>query len=227
LPREERSGRGGRHAPRVLIADVEPLMRGAVKECLERHGLIVCGEARAGQELLEMIARTRPDVCLLGSDLSDDTSRLTATIDARFPDTAVVVFGPTETDEDVLRAVRAGATGYLRRDTPCEKLARALSGVMEGEAVVSRRTMSRLLHELPAAEPGSIPHSPHGAVTLTRRQMQVLRLLAHGATTADIARSLSISEVTARRHCADICHGLGVRDRASAVQLFLGQLTLM
>jgi DNA-binding NarL/FixJ family response regulator len=210
-----------------LIADVEPLMGGAVKACLERHGLIACGEARAGRELLEMIARTRPDVCLLGSDLSGDSIRLIATIDARFPETAVVVFAPTETDEDVLRAVRAGARGYLRRDTACETLARALSGVTEGEAVFSRRTMGRLLHELRGAEAGSILHSPRGAVTLTRRQMQVLRLLARGATTAEIARSLSISQVTARRHCADICRKLGVRDRASAVELFLGQLTLL
>ena len=64
-------------------------------------------------------------------------------------------------------------------------------------------------------------------MTLTRRQMQVLRLLARGATTAEIARSLSISQVTARRHCADICRKLGARDRASAVELFLGQLTLL
>lgn len=138
-----------------------------------------------------------------------------------------MVFAPTETDDDVLRAVRSGATRYLRRDTPCEKLARALSGVTEGEAVLSRRTMGRLLHELRGAEAGSILHSPRGAVTLTRHQMQVLRQLARGATTADIARSLSISEVTARRHCADICRKLGVRDRASAVELFLGQLSLM
>jgi DNA-binding NarL/FixJ family response regulator len=227
LPQEERSGGGRRHAARVLIADVEPLMRGAVRACLERHGLIVCGEARAGQELLEMTARTNPDVCLLGSDLPEDSFRLTAAIDARFPETAVVVFAPTETEDDVLRAVRAGAKGYVRRDTPCEKLARALSGVTEGEAVFSRRTMGRLLHELRGSEAGSTLHSPRGAVTLTRRRMQVLRLLARGATTADVAQSLSISKVTARRHCADICRKLGVHDRGSAVELFLGQLTGM
>lgn len=227
MPREQRSGGGGRHAARVLIADVEPLMRGAVKACLEKHGLIVSGEAHAGHEVLEMTATTKPDVCLLGSDLSDDNSRLTAALDARFPETAVVVFAATETDEDVVRAVRAGARGYLRRDTPCEKLAEALSGVTEGEAVFSRRTMGRLLHELRGAEAGFILQSPRGAVTLTRRQMQVLRLLARGATTADIARTLCVSRVTARRHCADICRKLGVRDRASAVELFLGQLTTM
>jgi len=207
----------------VVIADAEPLMGAAVKRCLERHGLVVSGEAHDGQELLEVTARTMPDVCLLGSDVPPDCVSITAALSARFPDTAAVVFAPTEADADVLRAVRAGARGYLQRDTACQSLARALTGAANGEAVFSRRMTDRLLSELRGPGVGSVVDSPRGRVTLSRRQVQVLRLLAQAATTADIARSLSISPVTARRHCADICRKLGAPDRASAVKLVLRQ----
>ena len=221
MPTDQGSGGGGRHA-RVLVADAEPVMRAAVKACLERHGLTVCGQARDGRELLEMATRTTPDVCLLGSDLPVDNVRLTRLLSARFLETAVVVFAPTEVYADVLNAVRAGARGYLRRDIPCQSLARALSGARHGEAAFSRGMMDRLLGELRAPEMGFVVRSRHRRVTLSKRQVQVVRLLATGATTVDIARSLSISPVTARRHCADLCRKLGAPDRARAVELALG-----
>jgi DNA-binding NarL/FixJ family response regulator len=208
-----------------LVADAEPLMRVAVKACLQRHGLMVCGEASDDQELLEVLARTMPDVCLLAPDVPVDGIRSTAALSARFPETAVVVFAPTETYEDVLRAVHAGARGYLRRDTPCRSLARALSGVVNGEAGFSGRTVDHLVRELCGPEVGFVVHARGDRVTLSQRQIQVLRQLARGATTADIARSLSISAVTVRRHCADTCRKLGAPDRATAVELVRGQLS--
>jgi DNA-binding NarL/FixJ family response regulator len=198
----------------VIVADDHPVVREGLRAILDAEpDLDVVGEAGSGAEAVELAARLRPDVVLMdlrmpGMDGVEATGRITAAGDAR-----VLVVTTYDTDSDILRAVEAGATGYLLKDTPRRELAEAVRAAARGETVlappVARKLMSRV--RLPAVD------AP------TRRELEVLAEVARGRSNAEIGRALHISEATVKTHLVRVFEKLGVSDRTAAVTTALSQ----
>jgi DNA-binding NarL/FixJ family response regulator len=141
-------------------------------------------------------------------------------ISSAAPGVAVVMLADAPTEADVLAAIHAGAVGYLPKDVSLEGLSRALRGALVGEPALPRKLVSALLDEIRGADARLLLGRSHETLPdLTLRELEVLRQLARGASTLDIARALSISPITVRRHCTGICKKLNVRDRATAVEM--------
>ena len=201
-------------AVRVLVADDHPVVREGLRAMLDAEpDLVVVGEAGNGEEAVRLAAELRPDVVLMdlrmpGTDGVAATGRITAAGDAR-----VLVVTTYDTDADILRAVEAGATGYLLKDTPRRELAEAVRAAARGETVlappVARALVSRV--RLPAAE------AP------TRRELEVLAEVARGLSNAEVGRALHISEATVKTHLVRVFEKLGVSDRTAAVTRAISQ----
>jgi two-component system, NarL family, response regulator LiaR len=205
---------------RVLLADDDPLVRGALRDALGREpGISVEAEATDGREAVEMALHLHPDIVLMDVDLPGvDGVTATLRISRAAPDIRIVVFSPVDDDELGMLGLRAGASGFLMKDIPIEALGRALRGVSRGEAAVSRALTLRLIEQLREAPEGRLGWRPVQS-NLTTREWQVLDLLCTGATTDGIARELVLSPETIRTHVKHILAKLGARSRAEAVLL--------
>jgi DNA-binding NarL/FixJ family response regulator len=194
---------------RLLIADDHPVVRDGLRGMLASEAdFEVVGEAASGAEAVRLTERVRPDVVLMDLQMPDgDGAAATAAIAERFPGTRVLVLTTYDTDADILRAVEAGATGYLLKDTPRERLFPAIRSAARGETVLAPAVATRLVNRMrgPAEE------------ALTGREIEVLELVAGGASNADVAASLFISEATVKTHLMHIFGKLGVDDRTAAV----------
>ncbi len=193
----------------VLIVDDHPVVREGLRGMLAAEPAIrVVGEAASGGEAVVMAKRYRPDVVLMDLRMpGGDGVQATAGIIAALPGTRVVVLTTYETDADIVRAVEAGATGYLLKDTPRQDLVAAIRAAARGETVLGPSVAGRLVSHLrrPAVEP------------LSGRETEVLTLVARGETNADIGRALFISEATVKTHLLRAFGKLGVSDRTAAV----------
>jgi DNA-binding NarL/FixJ family response regulator/signal transduction histidine kinase len=168
----------------------------------------VVGEAASGVEAVRLTERERPDVVLMDLQMPEmDGATATAEIAARFPATRVLVLTTYDTDADILRAVEAGATGYLLKDTPRERLFPAVRAAARGETVLAPTVATRLVSRM--RQPGT--------EALTAREVEVLELVARGSSNADIAAALFISEATVKTHLLHVFAKLGVDDRTAAV----------
>ncbi|MHA6793358.1 response regulator [Pseudonocardia bannensis] len=198
---------------RVLIVDDHPVVRDGLRGVLAGEaGMEVAGEAGNGAEALARVAAAAPDepieVVLMdlrmpvmgGVDTIRELRRVA-------PSVRVLVLTTFDTDRDVLPAIEAGATGYLLKDAPREELLRAVRAAHRGEAVLSPAVAGRLMGQVRAPVQDA----------LSERELQVLRLVAAGATNREAARRLFISEATIKTHLLHIYAKLEVRDRASAV----------
>ncbi|HEX2299234.1 MAG TPA: response regulator transcription factor [Pseudonocardiaceae bacterium] len=194
---------------RILVVDDHPVVRDGLRGVISGAAdMEVVAEAGHGAEALARVAVTAVDVVLM--DLRMPTMGGVEAIrelrrDA--PSVRVLVLTTFDADRDVLPAIEAGATGYLLKDTPREELLRAIRAAHRGEAVLSPAVAGRLMGQLraPAAD------------TLSARELQVLRLVAGGATNREAAQQLFVSEATVKTHLLHIYAKLEVRDRASAV----------
>lgn len=194
---------------RVLLADDHPVVREGLRGMLSAEPDIdVVGEAASGDEAVAVSRSLRPDVILMDLRMpgGDGVSAITR-IRAAQPGTAIMVLTTFDTDGDILRAVEAGATGYLLKDTPRSELARAVRAAARGETVLAPSVAGRLLTRVrqPPPEP------------LSAAQAQVLALVARGLTNAEIGRQLFITEATVKTHLLRACAKLGVSGRAAAV----------
>ena len=194
---------------RLLIVDDHPVVRDGLRGMFAGDDrFTVLGEAGNGQEALAVAGSVDPDVVLL--DLRMPVMDGVTTIRelaSRGSRARVLVLTTYDTDSDVLPAIRAGATGYLLKDTPREELFRAVTAAHRGEAVLSPSVAGRLMGELrsPAREP------------LSQRELEVLTLISQGSTNRETAGKLFISEATVKTHLLHAYAKLGVRDRAAAV----------
>ena len=216
FPPRERSTR----AIRVLVADDQPPERAGVRLALERHGVAVCAEAQDADGAVRAALRERPDACLVDEDIPGGGIALTCEIAAKLPETAVVVIASSPTDEGLFDALRAGASGYLGKNTNPDRLAQVISGVLRGEAALSRRLVARLIEEFRrrgAQRALAVPGDR--AVQMTGREWEVLELLREGQTTEEIATTLFIAPGTVRTHVAAILRKLHVPDRDAALEL--------
>jgi DNA-binding NarL/FixJ family response regulator len=204
----------------VLLADDHAPTRAGVKGALEQAGFRVVAEASDAQGAVEAAERERPDVCLLDIQMPGNGISAAATISQKHTDTAVVMLTVSRDDNDLFDALRAGALGYLLKDTDPERLPHALKGVLEGEAALPRALVARVIDEFrDRSRRRRLPIAHNKGVELTSREWEVLDLLRENLTTGEIAERLFISQVTVRSHVAAVLKKLHVRDRKSALKL--------
>jgi DNA-binding NarL/FixJ family response regulator len=195
---------------RLLVADDHPVVRDGLRGMLAgQPDLEVVGEAADGAEAVALAPRLRPDVVLMdlrmpGMDGVDAIRKLRTS----FPDARILVLTTFDTDTDVVRAIEAGATGYLLKDTPREELVRAIRAAARGEAVLAPAVATKLLGQMRAPAP---------AGALSARELEVLELVARGATNREAGAKLFISEATVKTHLLHVFEKLGVSDRTAAV----------
>ena len=206
---------------RVVIVDDQALMRDGFSMILEAQPDIdVVDVAEDGRLGVELCRRTRPDVVLMDirmpvMDGIEATRLITASDEC---DTRVLVLTTFDLDDYVYDALRAGASGYLLKDTPAKDLVEAIRVVARGDALLSPSVTRRLIEEFAQqARPDGVPVLlPHD---LTDREREALELLAHGLSNREIAARMYIGEATAKTHVSRLLAKLGVRDRVQAVVL--------
>jgi DNA-binding NarL/FixJ family response regulator len=193
----------------VLLVDDHPVVREGLRGMIDaEHDLTVVGEAGSGAEAVALAESLCPDVILMDLRMPDvDGVTATQRILAALPRTRIVVVTTYESDTDILRAVEAGATGYLLKDASRAELAEAVRDAARGKTVLAPSVADRLVRFV--REPAS--------VSLSGREVEVLGQVATGKTNAEIGQLLHISEATVKTHLLRAFNKLGVSDRTAAV----------
>lgn len=211
-------------APRIVIADDHQGIRLGVRMALTRGGFDVVGEAGDCEGAVEVTLRELPDICLLDVCMPGGGVEAAAAIAAGAPATFVVMLTVSNDIDDVLASLRAGAVGYLPKDTHPDRLPAALCGVLRGEAALPRVLVGLVLEQLRDFDAVATYPVRVGGVELTRRESEIFRMLGSGMTTLQVGKILSLSPITVRRHVSSGVAKLGVTDRAAALRT-IGQPT--
>jgi len=194
---------------RVLIVDDHPVVRAGIEGMLaSQPDLEIVGQAADGAGAVALCADLHPAVVLMDLRMAGmDGVAATRAIKSRFPAIQVLVLTTYDSDADILRAIEAGATGYLLKDTPREQLFQAIRAAARGEAALAPTVAARLMTRMraPAEE------------ALSAREIEVLAQVARGASNRQVGRELHISEATVKTHLIHIFDKLGVADRTAAV----------
>jgi DNA-binding NarL/FixJ family response regulator len=202
---------------RIVLADDHPVVRAGISGLLATQpDFEVVGDASNGREALALVQSLHPDVLLVDLRMPEvDGVATIRAVHAERPGAEkppnILVLTTYDTDADILRAVEAGATGYLLKDSPPDELFRAVRATARGESVLSPTVASRLVGRTRKAEPD----------TLSAREIEVLTLVAKGTINKIIAKELLISEATVKTHLLHIFAKLGVDDRTRAVTVAL------
>jgi DNA-binding NarL/FixJ family response regulator len=211
-----------RDTVRVAIAESQGLVRGGFHALIEAQpDMTVVGEAGDGEEAVAIAAYERPDVMLLdiGLPVVDGLEATRRILDLPgLADVRVVILSSSEDDEHLFGALRAGASGFLAKDTEATDLVEAIRAVARGEALLSRGVAGRLIAEI-AAQPDPYRPSPEELDELTAREREVMALVARGLNNDEIARWLVISVATAKTHVSRALRKVDARDRAQLVAL--------
>jgi len=203
--------------PRVLVVDDVDLFRRGLTAALTQVGFDVCGEADNAEDAVSAAEALRPDIVVLdilmpGLSGLDVVEKITVVA----PGCKVLLLTASESEEDLLTGIRAGARAYIVKDTPFDDLARSIKSVVEGGAVISTRMTGKLLDmlvHLLRHQDFVAPRQP----TLTGREIEVLQHVARGMTSKQIGRELFISENTVKNHIRNILDKLGLHSRNEAV----------
>jgi DNA-binding NarL/FixJ family response regulator len=218
VSQRRRSGRPASAAPTIVIADDHPAIRLGVRMALMRGGFDVVGEAADCEGAVSAVLREQPDVCLLDVRMPGGGIEAAERVAQGAPSTSVVMLTVSSSTDDVLAALRAGAVGYLPKDTSPDRLPAAICGVLKGEAALPRALVGLVLHEFRDYTAAAEAPVRVGEVELTARESEILRMLRSGLTTAEVSGMLSLSPVTVRRHISSGVAKLGVADRSAAVR---------
>ncbi|SDS89513.1 DNA-binding response regulator, NarL/FixJ family, contains REC and HTH domains [Nocardioides scoriae] len=199
----------------IMLVDDHAIVRQGLSSILQREpDLRVVAEASSPRQAMAEVERTRPDIVLMDLKLSASSDSegidLCAELTRAHPGVGVLVLTTFLDDQLVLRAIRAGARGYVVKDVDTSALIRAIRDVSRGESAFDARSAAAMVRGLnaPAVEESA---------RLTQREEEVLVLLAHGLSNRDIGRELFVSETTAKFHVGNILRKLGVASRAEAV----------
>lgn len=211
---------------KVIVCDDQALIRDSLGMLLNlERNIQVVGSAEDGAEAVQLVALHQPDLVLMDLKMPGMNGiEATRRIRAQYPEVKVLVLTTYDDDEWVFDAIRAGASGYLLKDTPREEVIKAVRGTVEGRSFVDPSVAGRLLNQVADQQT-----QPATLITdkLTERELDVLRLLARGFSNADIAARLHLSAGTVRNHVSAIFAKLDVSDRTQAaviaIQHGLGQ----
>lgn len=206
-------------AMRVVMADDHARMRTRIRQALEAGGCDVVGEGASAEEAVALAAEHAPDVALLDIHMPGNGIAAAREIARTLPATAVVMLTASAEDDDLFDSLRAGASGYLLKDTDPAVLVGALRGVLEGEAAMSRRLVGRIMEEFRSPATPRFARRSRASARLSPREWEVMELLGEGLTTDEVARRLFLSPTTVRVHVSGVLRKLRVKDRESAFRL--------
>lgn len=194
---------------RLLIVDDHPVVRAGLQGMLSSQpDFEVVGEAKEGAEAIALAKKHKPDVVLMDLSMPGvDGVVAIREIKAEHTDIHILVLTTYDSDIDIIRAIEAGATSYLLKDSPREDLFRAIRSAAQGEAVIAPRVAARLMRHVRTPAEGS----------LTSRETEVLNLVSKGNSNKQIASQFHISEATVKTHLVHTFGKLGVDDRTAAV----------
>lgn len=193
----------------VLIVDDHPVVRTGLRSLFENTDDVrVVGEAASGEEAIALAAHLHPDVVLCDLRLGDgiDGVETTAALRAQSPAPAVIILTTFDRDVEILRAIEAGAAGYLLKDVTPATIVSSLKEAARGGMVLAPEMTKRVVDSMRQAKP-----------RLTERELEVLKLLGTGASNREIARELFVTEATVKTHLVHLFNKLGVESRAKAV----------
>ncbi len=196
---------------RVLVADDHPIVRSGIVAMLDAADDVeVAGQAVNGAEAVDLALELRPDLVLMDLRMPLlDGDEATARILAAAPDVRVIVLTTYETDESILKAIEAGASGYLLKAAPQEEILAGIRSVARGEVALAPAIAALLVRRVAQPAP----------VKLSERETEVLALVAQGKSNPAIAKALFLSEATVKTHLIHVFEKLGVNDRTRAVTL--------
>ncbi len=199
----------------IIICDDQAVVRDGLEMLLTlEKDIEIIGTAQDGAEAVEMVVENQPDLVLMDLKMPGMNGiEVTRQICAKYPDVKVLVLTTYDDDEWVFDAIRAGATGYLLKDTPREEVIKAIRGTVEGKSFVDPAVAGKIMGQVVSNQT-----QPSSLLTdkLTEREVDVLQLLAKGLNNAEIAGQLHLSEGTVRNHVSAILDKLGVSDRTQA-----------
>jgi DNA-binding NarL/FixJ family response regulator len=201
-------------AARILIADDQTLFRAGLARLLDEDPRVeVVGQAADGLEAVKQAAKLKPDVILMDLKMPGiDGIEATRQITEADPTSKIVVLTTFETDSQVIQALKAGARGYVLKDSTADAIVSSIVAVMSGERVMAGAVANRVLEMLTGT---TTPKEFYDG--LTNREIEILKLLANGMANKQIAYRLKISEKTVRNHVSNTYEKLGIYDRSQAV----------
>ncbi len=207
----------------VLLAERDTPTRVGIRLALEAAGIEVSCEPLDAAGAAADAWTQRPMVCLIDEGLAGGALIALDAINRRLPEVKLLLLTDSEAPKHLLSAIRAGASGYLRKDLEPTRIPATIRGVLNGEAALSRTMTMTLIEALRRRDRGrSAPTTP-GGPSMTDRELEVLELMTEGLRTSEISERLSISEVTVRRHVSSAVSKLGVADRSAAIAVLSGR----
>jgi DNA-binding NarL/FixJ family response regulator len=203
---------------KILLVDDQPLFREGLRTLLSvHHDFEVVGEAGNGAEAICLVRSQRPSVVLMDLQMPVlDGVAATRRLHAEQPDCRVIVLTTFDDDEMVFDGLRAGAVGYLLKDAPSEKLAEAIRVAARGETFLQPSVAAKVVAEFARLTRKTVEPSDSFSEPLSERELEILRLIAKGASNREIAGALFLAEGTVKNHVTNILGKLDVRDRTQA-----------
>jgi len=200
---------------RVLLADDHPLFRDGIASLLSSRNYVVVGQAENGAEAVQLVEELQPDLVLMDIRMpSVNGLAATRLIQAAHPEIKIVILTVSEEDDDLFEAIKSGAVGYIQKSLDSEQFFQLLDKVLRGEVGLTPVLASKILRDY-AGRPQPSPEP--ATEELTPREHEVLELVAEGATNAEIAARLTISENTVKFHMKNILQKLHASNRAEVV----------
>lgn len=199
---------------RIVIVDDHPLLRdGVARSLTDSKRFEVVGEGASADDAVRLATERVPDMVLLDLSMPGGGVSAAQRIAERLPDTKIVILTVSEADEDIMAALRAGASGYVLKGVGAASLVEILQGIANGESYVSPSLAGRLLLEMKDRTARAEEKPLAG---LTQRETQILRLVAEGLSNKEIARRLDLQEKTVKHHMTRVLNKLHVRNRTEA-----------
>jgi len=213
---------------KVVVADDHTLFRDGVKKILSlEKDILIVGEAARGDEVVKAVERNKPDVLLLDLRMpKGDVIQTLLDVKERSPATKVLVLTAFAEDESVLNAAKGGAKGYLLKGADFATLRQAIKKVHAGGLWIDREVPAAEIFEeiaLGQIDPVMAPQHDEAVESLTRRELEILRLVAEGMTNEEIGKKIFISEKTVKTHLTNIFDKLKVNNRFKAALMIMGQ----
>jgi two-component system, NarL family, response regulator DegU len=200
---------------RVLLADDHRMLREGLRRSLTEEGFDIVGEAENGEQAISLAAELQPEVVLMDVSMPELDGVEATKVIRQQPGAPQVIMLTMHADREVLAdAIRAGASGYLVKDCSTEEVAEAVRMAVQGDTALSPQLAATMLDEVRRLD---VPDSPEEDRVITKREEEVLQLIADGCSTPEVADQLYISQKTVKNHLASIYQKLDARDRTQAV----------